>query len=136
MFYRWPQGRIIRTITMAVATLIAADFGWSAYEMWMGVRDGTVVDLINAILLTVLGTASLLSGVIFAGIYPRSAQFLIEVEKEMTKVDWPDRPTVIRSTIVISIMTAVLATLIFLVDSLNYVVFIEGLFRMFTGGQA
>ena len=135
MFYRWPQGRIIRTITMAVAALVAADFGWSAYEMWAGVGDGSVIDLVNAILLSILACASLVCGIAFAGIYSRSAQFLIEVEKEMTKVDWPDRPTVIRSTVVIAIMTAVLATFIFLVDLLNHAVFIDGLFRMFTGDQ-
>ena len=42
---------------------------------------------------------------------------LIDVETEMAKVTWPGRSDVVRSTIIISIMTAVLALVIFLVDS-------------------
>ncbi len=136
MLYRWPQGRIIRTITIVIAVLIAFDLGRSSYEQWSGyIGDRAVPFLIYGILLGVLALGVLISGIALAGFHPRSAQFLIDVEREMVKVDWPNRQNVLRSTVVIAIMTVILSVFIFLVDIMNKALVYDGLFELFEGAS-
>ena len=58
---------------------------------------------------------------------PRTVNWLIEVEQEMLRVTWPKQNEVVRSTVIIAIMTVVLAIVIFLVDWLNIQVVVNGI---------
>ena len=71
-------------------------------------------------ILGVLGAVILIGGVAMIGFVPKAAQFLIEVEQEMSKVTWPSRADLIRSTILIALLSVILALLIAGVDLLNY----------------
>lgn len=48
--------------------------------------------------------------------WPPFAEFLISVEAEMMKVSWPSKPEMISSTVVVLIVLALLALVIFLFD--------------------
>jgi preprotein translocase SecE subunit len=61
----------------------------------------------------------LVGGIVAVGFHPRADQFLIEVEQEMGRVTWPATNEVWRFTIVIAIMTTLLAALVFVVDLVN-----------------
>jgi preprotein translocase subunit SecE len=50
--------------------------------------------------------------------YPRFADFLIAVESEMTKVSWPSRSEVIRSSAVVIFLIFALAAILFGYDTL------------------
>lgn len=120
--YRWPQGRIVRVSAMLLALVIAADIGfngaWSKLgNLASGVSStsGLVVGIIYAILAVVL-----LIGVVGAvGFHRQAVDFLIEVEDEMIKVEWPARSVLVRSTIVIAIAAAILVGIILGVDLIN-----------------
>jgi preprotein translocase SecE subunit len=79
----------------------------------------------------VLALTTLIAGIVAVGFHPRAVDFLIEVEQEMVKVEWPTRSTLVRSTIIIFIATALLAALIFLVDLVNYQVVLKWLPSLF-----
>lgn len=132
MLHRWPHGRIIRTITMVLAALIAADLAWSsAWGQWQAWQtEGRMLYFIYAIVVAVVSVGILGAGLWLAGFWPKSVDFLIEVEKEMTKVSWPKQNEVVRSTIVIAVMTVVLSVGIFLVDLLNMKWVYDGLFTL------
>ena len=124
MLYRWPQGRIIRVIFLVAVVLIAADFGFNAYgqyDAWASAtEEQSVSNLVYMSILGVLGAVVLIGGVALIGFVPKAAQFLIEVEQEMSKVTWPSRSDLIRSTILIALLSVILALLIAGVDLLNY----------------
>ena len=124
MLYRWPQGRIIRVLFLIAVVLIAADFGFNAYgqyDAWSTAEEQDVSNLVYMGILGVLGAVILIGGgVAMIGFVPKAAQFLIEVEQEMSKVTWPSRADLIRSTILIALLSVILALLIAGVDLLNY----------------
>lgn len=124
MIYEWPKGSIIRVVLAIVAGIITVDLGygaWGGYQAWQGAVEGTAVhgSLVQFIVYIVLCLVLGLGGLFAVLVHPRSCQFLIEVQKELAKVTWPSRPDVIRSTIVIAILTVILAVAIFAVDALN-----------------
>jgi preprotein translocase subunit SecE len=125
MIYEWPKGSVIRVVLAIVAGVVAVDFAiyaWGGYVAWQDATQGRGMLLVTPIVYAVLALLAGLGGLIAVLVHPKSSQFLIEVQKEMAKVTWPTRPDVIRSTIVIAILTVVLALAILLVDSLNQVV--------------
>jgi len=122
MLYRWPQGRVIRTIAVVLAVIIAGDMayngsyaGFAAYQETQDTRN-----LATGILFGVLALTAFVGGIAAVGFMSKTAQFLIEVEAEMAKVTLPKRQDVVRSTIIIAIMTVILAVLIWIVDEINY----------------
>lgn len=131
--YKWPQGRIIRTIALVLALVIAADLGFngawaqlSTYESGVSsIRLLIVGGIYAALTLTVL-----VIGVVGAGFRAKTVDFLIEVEGEMGRVTWPTTNELIRSTIVIAIMVVVLGITIFAVDWFN----LQVLFKALYGG--
>ena len=134
MLYRWPQGRIIRTLSLVLTVVIAAHLGYaSGYQQFVtyGTND-SVKTLIIAIFASVLALVILGAGIALVGFMPKSSQFLIDVEKEMAKVTWPGRSEIIRSSIAIAIVTVVLSLLIFVVD----LALLEVLFKQLFGGGA
>ncbi len=120
--YKWPQGRVIRTICLILALVIAADLGytgaWAKFTAPLDPQHASAHyrQLILAVLFTIASVGALVSGLVAAGFHHRSVEFLIEVEQEMVKVEWPAPNTLVRSTIVIAIAIAILAGLIFLAD--------------------
>jgi preprotein translocase subunit SecE len=123
MLYRWPQGRIIRVIFLIAVVLVASDFGFNAYgqySAWSTAEEQDWSNLVYMSILGVLGAVILVAGVAMIGFVPKAAQFLIEVEQEMSKVTWPSRSDLIRSTILIALLAVILALLIAGVDLLNY----------------
>ena len=110
MIYQWPQGRVLRTIAVILVLVISADLGWGAWgQLWCvsGSPRGCRLNGTDAFCSRRRSLFSILFVVVCCCVVmvPRSSRYLIEVEQEMRKVTWPDRPTVIRSAIVISIMT-------------------------------
>jgi preprotein translocase SecE subunit len=67
----------------------------------------------------VLALAAFLAGLILIGFRPKTVDFLIEVEQEMVRVEWPTMNVLIRSTLIIAVAIVVLAVLILGVDSVN-----------------
>ncbi|TVR11064.1 MAG: preprotein translocase subunit SecE [Planctomycetota bacterium] len=125
MLYRWPQGRILRIIMVIAVILVTVDLGmagWGQYEAWQSGTDGEIESssLVYASILGSLAAIAFIAGLIMVLFAPKSAQFLIEVEQEMTKVNWPSRVDLIRSTILITVMAVVLAALIALIDIVNF----------------
>ena len=122
MLYKWPQGRILRIIMLIAVLLITWDLGWSGYGQYSAWATADEPDTSNLIYMGLLGTMSAVAffvGLAMVGFVPRTAQFLIEVEQEMAKVNWPSRADLIRSTILIAILAVVLALLIVVIDLFN-----------------
>jgi len=121
--YKWPQGRVIRTVCLLLLALIVTDLAYNgAYgPLALGFgADGSTKQIVLGSFFATLALASLVIGLVAIGFHHNAVEFLIEVEQEMTKVEWPTRANLIRSTIVIFIATALLAGLIFTVDLVNY----------------
>lgn len=122
MFYRWPQGRIVRTVSLVLCALVAVDLAYTGayaqFDAWS--ENASLMSLSYALLFAAVAVAVAGGGLAAVGFVPRSAQFLIEVEEEMAKVVWPSRADLIRFTILIALMAIVLAVLILLVDLGNY----------------
>jgi len=115
---------------MIVALVICIDLAyngaWGRFELYRDglerARQGVAVaqdpsrQLILGVIYGSLATAVLVAGIVLAGIHKRAVDFLIEVEQEMTKVEWPTSSVLWRATIVIGITIVVLALGIVLVD--------------------
>ncbi|TVR45571.1 MAG: preprotein translocase subunit SecE [Planctomycetota bacterium] len=123
MLYRWPQGRILRVIVLVAVILMALDLGlgaWGQYSAWATATERDLSNLIYMGLLGSLGAIILIYGVLAVVVLPKPAQFLIEVEQEMARVTWPSRADLIRSTILIALLSVILAVVIAVVDLFNY----------------
>jgi preprotein translocase SecE subunit len=121
--YKWPQGRVIRTICLILALVVAADLGYTgAYaKITASVGDTSnaqahLRQLALGIFFAVASLSALIAGFIAAGFNHKSVEFLIEVEQEMVRVEWPKPNTLVRSTLVIAVAIAILAGVIFLSD--------------------
>jgi len=131
--YKWPQGKLIRAISLLLALVIAADLAfngaWANTSTSLGKTGaGTLPQLIVGIIYAVLAFVALVGGVIAIGFKQSSVDFLIEVEQEMTRVTWPASNELIRSTAVIAAMIVVLGLVIFIVDWFNLKVLFETLY--------
>lgn len=131
--YKWPQGRVIRTVCLILLLLIAADLGYhGAYgplELWA--RDNNAKQLGVGLFFATLTAAVLIAGLVLVGFKAFSVDFLIEVEQEMVKVEWPTSSVLIRSTIVIAIATAIVGGIIYAVDVINFHLFLDWLPKLF-----
>jgi preprotein translocase subunit SecE len=130
--YKWPQGRVIRTIGLVLAIVIAADFGWNgahaqieAYKQGANIRP-----LIVGGIYGLLALSSLIVGLVAIGFKKVSVEFLIDVEQEMLRVTWPTSSELIRATVVIAVMIVVMGVAIFAVDWFN----LQVLFKALYGG--
>ncbi len=120
--YKWPQGRVIRTIGFILAALICADLAYNggygrfaAYQSATEAAAGTR-QLILAAIFGALTAAAALVAVIGIGFHRKAVDFLIEVEQEMTKVEWPKWDSLWRSTLIIAVAVVILAMVIFGID--------------------
>ena len=120
--YKWPQGRVIRTICLILSLIVAADLGYTgAYAKITASLDpqnatAQMRQLVLGVVFAVASAVALIGGIVAAGFHHKAVEFLIEVEQEMVKVEWPQPNTLVRSTLVIALAIAVLAGLIALSD--------------------
>jgi preprotein translocase SecE subunit len=120
--YKWPQGRIIRTICLIVALIVAVDLGYNGAYARLSVyaEEGTGWrQLMIGSIYAAAALAALISGLVLAGLKPATVDFLIEVEQEMTRVTWPKPNELVQRTLWIAVMIVVLAGGIFAVDLIN-----------------
>jgi len=120
--YKRQQGRVTRQVTFAAVSLALGLGVWRLAQvlpLWLGGdASGSFGDELGLVRFLVPGL------LMAAGIWlafrivqtPAVADFLIAVETEMTKVSWPTRDEVIRSSIVIIFMIFVLAGILAVYD--------------------
>ena len=118
--YKPSQGRITRQVTWASLAVVAILAAWVG-QMQLGETDWERLQYVLPGALLVAGTWAAYRLVN----YPRFADFLIAVEAEMKKVSWPNRNEEQRSTIVVAVVTFVLAILLFAFDWM-----LQGFFRL------
>lgn len=134
--YKWPQGRVIRTICLLLVAAIAADLffspggAWGYLSVYRESEAGSP-QLAMGVFFSLLTLASLVAGILLVGFKPVSVDFLIEVEQEMVKVEWPTSNVLIRSTIIIAIATAIVGAIIYGVDVVNFHLFLNWLPDLF-----
>jgi preprotein translocase SecE subunit len=121
--YKWPQGKVIRTVCALLAALIAIDLGWngaaSQLVPYFSDEQGQWRQLAVGGFFAVLALVALVGGLIAVGFYKKSVDFLIEVEQEMARVTWPNGRDLMRSTVFIALMIVTLSAGILLVDFVN-----------------
>jgi preprotein translocase SecE subunit len=100
---------------------IGVHLGYYAYErVATAVTDGGARQWVVGGIYAVCALIALLGGIIAAGFHQRAVDFLIEVEGEMTRVEWPQWNSLWRSTLIIAVAVAVLSLLLFLVDGMFF----------------
>lgn len=133
--YKWPQGRVIRTIALVLVLVITADLAWNG--AWASLANyyddasstsGATRQAVFGYIYAALALAILVVGIAAAGFHRRAVDFLIEVEQEMIRVTWPTTNELIRSTAVIAVMIVVLGISIFAVDWFNLKVLFEAIY--------
>lgn len=126
MFHLWPQGRIVRICVMVLGALIALDLAYhGAYGSLSAAFDpqagaGARRQLVLGCVYAILALAALAVAVIAAGPHKRAVLFLIDVQEEMTKVEWPQPSQLWRSTLVVALAIAVIAGVVFITDLALY----------------
>ena len=122
--YKWPQGRLVRSVSLLLTVLICMDLGYhGAYgplnSYFEGGTGAIAKNLAEGLLFSVLAFAVLITGLVAAGFHQRAVDFLIEVEEEMVKVEWPKGGALVKSTLIIAVAIVVMAALILGVDYIN-----------------
>jgi preprotein translocase subunit SecE len=107
--YKRNQGRIIRQITFAALLLTVALGAWRLSEL----AHRSAFKYAVPLAIVVIGGWFVYRLVNL----PRFADFLIGVEAEMTKVSWPTRSELIRSSIVVIITIIGFAVLLWFYDT-------------------
>lgn len=124
MFHLWPQGRIVRIAVIALAVIMAADLATGCVSGFQAARDiegsGARRQIVLGVFYGLLSLAALLSGLIAAGPHKKAVGFLIEVQDEMTKVEWPKPGELWRRTLVVALAIAVIAGIVLLTDLALY----------------
>jgi preprotein translocase SecE subunit len=141
--YKWPQGRVIRTICLLFVAAMTLDIFFSPGGAWgnldayfspVSADQQPLKQLVMGLAFTVLAAVCLVAGLVAVGFHHKAVDFLIEVEQEMVKVEWPTSNVLVRSTIIIAIATAILAAVIVGVDTVNFHLlgkWIPALFKQF-----
>ena len=133
--YKWPQGRVIRTVALVLVLVITADLAWNGahaslvlYYDDTSPSSGQFRQAVYGYIYVALALAALIAGVVSAGFHRVAVDFLIEVEQEMTRITWPTRSELIRSTVVIAIMIVALTLGILAVDTFNLKILFEAIY--------
>jgi preprotein translocase SecE subunit len=124
--HKWPQGRVIRIICLMLTALVTFDLAYNgaygplafAFDPLSPV-DKTTSQLIIGIFFCALALTAFVAGLVLIGFHPKAVDFLIEVEQEMVRVEWPTLNVLVRSTLIIAVAIAVMAVLILGVDIVN-----------------
>jgi len=117
--YKWPQGRIVRIVCLLLTALVAFDLAYNGAYGPLTAGEGTK-QFVVGIVFCALAFVAFVSGLVAAGFHPRAVDFLIEVEQEMVRVEWPTTSVLIRSTLIIAVAIAVMAVIILGVDLVNF----------------
>jgi preprotein translocase SecE subunit len=121
--YKWPQGKVIRTVCALLSVVIAIDLGYngaaSQLVPYFSDEQGPWRQLAVGGFFAVLALVALFGGLFAIAFHKRAVDFLIEVEQEMTRVTWPAGRDLVRSTIFIAVMIVTLSAGILLVDLVN-----------------
>lgn len=125
MFHLWPQGRIVRIAVLVLTALFFADLGYGSYaaiEVARAADTATAfrTQLCLGIIYGILALAILVVGFAAAGPHRKAVAFLIEVQDEMTKVEWPKPGALWRQTLVVALVIAVIAGVVLLSDLALY----------------
>ncbi len=108
--YKRNQGRTVRLVTAAVIGIIVALSAWRLNETLVTASPG-----LQWIVPGVLLAAGM--WIAYRAIHiPKFAEFLIAVEAEMSKVSWPTKTELIRSSAVVIIFIIALAGILFMFD--------------------
>jgi preprotein translocase subunit SecE len=107
--YKRNQGRIIRQLTFAVLMVALATGAWRMNDL---AHTPTLKYAVPLAILVIGGW--LVYRVVNM---PRFADFLIAVEAEMTKVSWPTRHQLIRSSLVVIVTIIGFAVLLWFYDA-------------------
>jgi preprotein translocase subunit SecE len=104
--YKRTQGRITRQATFGTVVLLVGAGCWSLWYTMLETDERIRGAIVAAVLLVgIFGAFRLVN-------MPRFADFLISVETEMTKVSWPTKTELVRTSGVVMVvifgMTAVL----------------------------
>ncbi len=110
--YKKTQGRVTRQVTFVSLLAIVVISAWTLYETLKTQSDQTAV-FMGAPLLMLAGGVWLSYRVVNT---TRFAEFLINVEAEMTKVSWPTWAELRRSSAVVIFVMFLLAFLLFFYD--------------------
>ncbi len=127
--YKWPQGRVIRTICLLLTLVIVADLAYNgAYGRFSAYSQTPVVSQLGlGIAFATLSLAGLVAGLVMVGFHHRCVDFLIEVEGEMLRVEWPKAGVVWRSTATIAVVVVLLAIVLAVFDYLFVFAIKDGL---------
>lgn len=121
--YKWPQGKIIRTVGAILALVVAFDLAYNGsygqLDTYYGGATGTWQMLVVGWFFALVAAVALFGGLYAVAFHKRAVDFLIEVEQEMIRVTWPSSRDLVRSTVFIAVMIAVLAGGIIVVDLIN-----------------
>ena len=124
MFYKWPQGRVVRTSCLIIAGIVCADLGyngaWGKLSAAQGLEGSATALVVQGVLLAVLAFAAAVAAIVCVGVHRRCVDFLIEVEREMFQVEWPAWNMLWRSTLVIAVVIVVMAVVILGVDAVLF----------------
>jgi len=108
--YKRSQGKIARQLTFAAMAVAVAVGAWKLSDA----QQGTSAVMQYVVPLGVLA-AGMWVGFRIVNI-PRFADFLISVEAEMNKVQWPGRSELWRASVVVIVVIFFLAGALFLFD--------------------
>lgn len=108
--YKRSQGKVARQMTLAAIAVAFAVGAWKLSDAWAGQGAGMQYGMPLAIL-----AAGVWLGFRIVNI-PRFADFLISVEAEMNKVQWPGRSELWRASIVVIVVIFFLAGTLFVYD--------------------
>lgn len=110
-FYKPLQGKKTRLLSGLAVGVIFICGAWTCWVQAAGLLDQVVLGPICGVI------AAFGCWLGFRLIHwPPFAEFLISVEAEMMKVSWPSKPEMITSTVVVLIVLALLALVIFVFD--------------------
>jgi len=108
--YKRSQGKMARQITFSAMAIAVAVWAWGLSEG----QAGTSAVMQYVVPLAVLAAGLWISFRIVN--IPRFADFLISVEAEMNKVQWPGRSELWRASMVVIVVIFFLAAALFLFD--------------------
>jgi len=110
--YKRSMGKVTRQATFGALALITALGSWSLNGQltFAGLEQSTRYAIVGGVLLAGWWLSFRLVNM------PRFADFLISVEAEMSKVSWPTRSDLVKTSIVVMITIFGMATVLYLYD--------------------
>jgi preprotein translocase SecE subunit len=117
--YKWPQGRVIRTVCFIIISLVVGDLAYTgAYAQFTAASSSehATRQLVSGGFFILLAVTALVGGLLSVGFIKSTVDFLIEVERELLHVEWPKPDQIWKSTAVIGVVIVALALVLALVD--------------------